>query len=195
MGDVVYPTSPCLYYGQNMLTNQIYECTIFFSNYKLKGMIKMEIRRANNNDLDGINKLLKQVLDVHHQGRPDIFKANAKKYTDDELKDIISDNSRPIFVAYENDTVMGYAFCVFEQHINNNILTDVKSLYIDDLCVDETLRGKNIGKSLYEYVLNFAKENDCYNVTLNVWACNEKALGFYQKMGLVPQKIHMEKIL
>ncbi len=156
----------------------------------------MMIRRAINNDMPGINKLLNQVLMVHHNGRPDIFKANVKKYTDEELEVIIKDDTKPIFVAVdEQDEVLGYAFCVSQQHLNNNILTDVKTLYIDDLCVDEEKRGMHIGKQLYEFVLEFAKAQGCYNVTLNVWSCNESAMKFYEKCGLVPQKVGMEKIL
>ena len=120
----------------------------------------------------------------------------AKKYTDEELKAIIHDDSRPIFTAVdESGTVLGYAFCIFQQHIDDIILTDIKTLYIDDLCVDEEIRGKHIGKQLYERVLSFAKEQGCYNVTLNVWSCNESAMKFYQACGLVPQKVGMEKIL
>lgn len=147
-------------------------------------------------DMTGINKLLYQVLMVHHNGRPDLFKANKKKYTDEELGAIIADDYRPVFVAVdEQNNVLGYAFCIFQQYSNNNILTDIKTLYIDDLCVDEEKRGTHIGKQLYEYVLQFAKEQGCYNVTLNVWSCNEGAMRFYEKCGLVPQKIGMEKIL
>lgn len=156
----------------------------------------MIIRRAEEKDMDGINKLLCQVLMVHHNGRPDLFKGNVKKYTDKELLEIIKDDRKPIFVGVDdNEAVLGYAFCVFQQHINDNILTDIKTLYIDDLCVDENIRGRHIGKKLYEYVLAFAKESGCYNVTLNVWSCNEGAIQFYGKCGLVPQKMGMEKIL
>lgn len=154
------------------------------------------IRRAKEQDMDGINDLLCQVLMVHHNGRPDLFKAGCKKYTDDELRDLIQDDTKPIFVAVdEQGKVAGYAFCVFQQHIDNNILTDIKTLYIDDLCVDEQIRGQRIGKRLYEYVLGFAKEQGCYNVTLNVWSLNESAMKFYEACGLVPQKIGMEHIL
>lgn len=155
----------------------------------------MDIRRAAGNDLDAINRLLCQVLTVHHNGRPDIFKNGTKKYKDEELLGIIEDNTRPIFVAVDKNEVVGYAFCIYQQHKDNNILTDIKTLYIDDLCVDEACRGKSIGKALYEYVLDFAKAQGFYNVTLNVWSCNEGALKFYEKMGLKPQKIGMEKIL
>lgn len=156
----------------------------------------MNIRRAVISDMPGINKLLNQVLMVHHNGRPDLFKANVKKYTDEELAEIIEDDQKPIFVAVDDsDEVLGYAFCVYQQHINDNILTDVKTLYIDDLCVDENKRGLHIGKQLYDYVVDFARKNDFYNLTLNVWSLNESAMKFYQACGLVPQKVGMEKIL
>ncbi len=156
----------------------------------------MKIRRAEEKDMNGINKLLCQVLMVHHNGRTDLFKCNLKKYTDKELLEIIRDDTKPIFVGVDdNDTVLGYAFCVFQQNVEDNILTDIKTLYIDDLCVDEDSRGQHIGKQIYEYVLAFAKKQGCYNVTLNVWSCNEGAMQFYEKCGLVPQKIGMEKIL
>ena len=133
---------------------------------------------------------------VHHNGRPDIFKANAKKYTDEQLAEIIQDDTKPIFVCVdEAEQVLGYAFCVWQQHVGNEILTDIKTLYIDDLCVDEDRRGQHIGKSLYEYVLAYAKENNFYNVTLNVWSLNESAMKFYEACGLVPQKVGMEYIL
>ncbi len=156
----------------------------------------MNIRRAQISDMPGINKLLNQVLMVHHNGRPDLFKANVKKYTDEELAEIICDDTKPIFVAVDdNEEVLGYAFCVFQQYINNNILTDIKTLYIDDLCVDEGKRGLHIGKALYEYVVKYAKTQNCYNITLNVWSCNEGAMRFYESCGLLPQKVGMEKIL
>jgi ribosomal protein S18 acetylase RimI-like enzyme len=153
------------------------------------------IRRAKEKDISKIGDLLSQVDLVHHNGRPDIFKIG-RKYSDDELKILLKDESRPILVSVdENDDVMGYCFCIFQQHIDNSVLTDIKTLYIDDLCVDEKLRGKHIGKELYEAAVKLAKDNDCYNLTLNVWSCNESAMRFYESRGLTPQKVGMEVIL
>ncbi len=155
----------------------------------------MNIRRATHKDIPELNRLLCQVLNLHHSGRPDIFKAGAKKYTDEQLKVLLADDNRPVFVCVEDGRVAGYAFCVFQQHIGDNILTDIKTLYIDDLCVDENLRGQHIGKLLYEYVRDFAKQQGCYNLTLNVWALNDGAMKFYEACGLKPQKIGMETLL
>ena len=154
----------------------------------------MNIRRATHEDSEKIIDLLNQVLEVHNQGRPDLFKANSRKYTDEELSGIIDDDTTPIFVAEDNE-VLGYAFCIHICHENHNILTDIKTLYIDDLCVDKNCRGKGVGKALYNYVLDYAKQNNCYNVTLNVWNCNTDALRFYEKCGLKIQKTGMEIIL
>ncbi len=156
----------------------------------------MKIRRAQETDLEAIDRLLYQVNMVHYKGRPDLFKAGEKKYTDQEFRELLQDESRPVFVAVdEKGNVQGYAFCIFQQKKNHNILTDIRTLYIDDLCVDEACRGQHIGSALYEYVKAFAKEQGCYNLTLNVWALNEPAMRFYERCGLKPQKVGMETIL
>ena len=154
------------------------------------------IRRAAEQDIPRILELLVQVCMVHHEGRPDLFKGPATKYTKEQLKGILADEHTPVFACVgEDDILEGYAFCVIRQFPNDNILTDIKTLYIDDLCVDEKLRGRHIGRSLYEYVLDYARSIGCYNVTLNVWSCNPQAMKFYESCGLVPQKVGMEKIL
>ncbi|MBQ9806175.1 MAG: GNAT family N-acetyltransferase [Clostridia bacterium] len=153
------------------------------------------VRFASEKDIPKMGDLLCQVDLVHHKGRPDIFKVG-RKYSDDELKVLLQDASRPILVAVdEHDEVMGYCFCIFQQHVDNSVLTDIKTLYIDDLCVDEALRGKHIGKELYQAAVELAKREGCYNLTLNVWSCNPSALRFYEACGLVPQKIGMELVL
>ncbi len=155
----------------------------------------MEIRFAEKQDVGGILALLKQVGAVHHRGRPDIFRAGAQKYGASQVLAMLSSSETPIFVAVEEDKVLGYGFCQLQRHPQDPVLQDVLSLYIDDLCVDENIRGKGIGKAIYEAICRYAKMRKCYNITLNVWACNESALAFYRRLGLVPQKIYMENIL
>ena len=153
------------------------------------------IRKAIDKDIPKISDLLSQVCLVHHNGRPDIF-GIGRKYNETELSQMLNDKTRPILVSVDsNDEVLGYCFCIFEQHIGNSVLTDIKTLYIDDLCVDENKRGMHIGKELYEAAVELARNSGCYNLTLNVWSCNTSAMKFYEAQGLVPQKICMEKIL
>ena len=158
-------------------------------------MSELTIRQATHQDIPDLNRLLYQVQQVHHEARPDLFKAGAKKYTDEELEQLLNDPQRPIFVAVTNDQIQGYVFLESLEQQESHILHAVKTLYIDDLCVDKQARGQHIGSQLYAFVIDYAKQKGYYHVTLNVWADNQKALGFYEKLGLHPQKIGMDIIL
>lgn len=153
------------------------------------------IRRANQKDIDDLNRLLLQVLEVHHQGRSDLFKSHSVKYTNQQLIQLLQDDSRPVFVYQQDEKVVGYGFCVIQQVRNHNILTDHKTLYIDDICIDENYRHQGIGKAIFQAIEAYAKEIGCDNLTLNVWAFNQSALAFYQMMDMQPQRIIMEKKL
>ena len=156
----------------------------------------MNIRKANERDVAGINKLLYQVHRIHAEGRPDIFRLGNKKYNDEELCAILACDTTPIFVAVDDaEKVLGYAFCIYEETKNNPSLMDRKTVYIDDLCVDATERGQHIGTALYDYVKEEAKREGCSAVTLNVWCLNEGAMRFYEKCGMKPLKVVMEDTL
>ena len=153
------------------------------------------VRRAEERDIPAILNLLVQVDLVHHKGRPDLFKGPATKYTADELKEILGGDETPVFVcADENDRVLGHGFCIMQQS-GGQLLVEHTTLYIDDICVDEDARGQGVGRALYEHILAYARSKGCYNVTLNVWSCNPGAMAFYEKLGLAPYKVGMEKIL
>ena len=156
----------------------------------------MKVRYAKNEDIPKIGELLLQVCDVHAMGRDDLFVSGARKYSDDELRKLFLNNERPVLCAVDdNDKVVGYAFCILQDHTRDSAMTDIKTLYLDDLCVDSDSRGQHIGTLLYNTVLELAKKLGCYNVTLNVWSCNPDAQRFYEAMGMKPQKICMETIL
>lgn len=152
------------------------------------------IRKAETKDIKGIIDLLYQVDAVHHGIRPDLFKGNTPKYDEKALEAILSDGSKPIFV-FDEGKILGHAFCQITEIKNHRLLQDIKTLYIDDICVDEATRGKHIGKALYEYVRDYAKSIGCYNITLNVWEGNDSAYSFYKNMGMKIQKTGMETIL
>ena len=151
----------------------------------------MNIRFAETKDIPAMIGLLRQVGQVHHHIRPDIFRSGAQKYDESALADLLQDPQRPIFIA-EEETVLGYCFCILEETVNHPVLQNEKTLYIDDLCVDENCRGKRVGQRLYDHACRFAREQGCHTVTLNVWCGNDSAMAFYEKMGLKPRKIYME---
>lgn len=152
------------------------------------------IREAKIEDIDMILELLKQVNKVHYDLRPDLFKLTTK-YSKEELMNIIlNDKTKKIYVYEENNKVIGHIFIEFEIYENNQLLTDHKTIHIDDLCVDKDNYHKGIGKSLYLFIKEYAKRNNYNNITLNVWDKNE-AYEFYKKLGLKIQKTTLEEII
>ena len=155
----------------------------------------MTIRFAERRDIPGMIELLKQVGQVHHEIRPDLFRDGAQKYSHSDLEELLTDPSRPILIAELDGQVAGYCFCILQVTEGSSVLCDRKVLYIDDLCVDEGKRGTGIATALYGRTLEFAKALGCQAVTLNVWCGNDSAMRFYEKCGMKPQKIGMETIL
>lgn len=154
----------------------------------------MTIRRATIADIPTLMDLLQQVLYVHHVARSDLFQEKGVKYTEDELAALIADDNRPIFV-YEDDNgkVLAHMFTIVEDVRAPKV--PQKTLFIDDLCVDEAARGQKIGEKLYQFALKYAKEIGCYNLTLNVWSANKSAVRFYEHQGMTPQETRMEQII
>lgn len=159
-----------------------------------KMMNEHNIRKADKRDIPRLTELLYQADYVHNNIRPDLFKGNTPKYSEQELETIINDENKPIFV-YDEGKVLAHAFCQISEIKNHRLLQDIKTLYIDDICVDEAVRGKHIGRALYEFVRKYAQSIGCYNITLNVWEGNDSALCFYKSMGMKIQKTGMETIL
>jgi len=152
------------------------------------------VRKAEKRDIGAIMGLLHQVNMVHYEKRPDLFKPHTTKYDEQELEILLGDDSKPVFV-YDDGEVLGHAFCQVTEVKDHRLLQDAKTLYIDDICVEETARGRHIGRALYEFVRDYARSIGCYNITLNVWEGNDSAYSFYESMGMQVQKTGMETIL
>ena len=152
----------------------------------------MVICQAKNRHIPGMLRLLEQVGEVHHQIRPDIFRTGALKYDEKALLELLADSSRPIFIAQQEEDVVGYCFCVFKDYRGSGVQTDRVELYIDDLCVEETCRSKGIATALFAHVTAFARERNCAFISLNVWQGNQQAQKFYERMGLSPRCTIME---
>ena len=158
-------------------------------------MSVLTVRLANETDIPRLEDLLYQVHGLHAEGRPDIFIPGCKKYTADQLREILADPvSTPVFVAVADGVLVGYCFCIRQVQTAAS-MQKITTLYIDDLCVDAAMRGKGFGKVLYDHAVEYARMNGYYKLTLNVWACNPSAMRFYEKCGLSVQKVGMELLL
>ena len=157
--------------------------------------VTYEIRRAEKKDIPGLQDLLVQVGHIHHVGRPDLFR-DTTKYSAEDLAVLLTEEHFPVFVAVEQSgKVLGHAFCQIVEHKGERLLQDMRTLYIDDICVDEKARRRSVGTRIYHAVVDYARKIGCHNITLNVWECNPGAVAFYRHCGLLPQKYCLEKIL
>ncbi len=155
----------------------------------------MQIRKALDKDADKILALLAQVEHIHYLGRPDIFRLNGTKFTAEELRELMRDESRPIFVAEEDGEVVGYTFCIINEVKDSTMLLDAKTLHLEDVCVDESKRDLGVGGRLMEFAKSYAKEIGCVRIDLDVWEFNDGARRFYEKYGFTCQKRRMDLTL
>ncbi|MBQ6019916.1 MAG: GNAT family N-acetyltransferase [Clostridia bacterium] len=152
----------------------------------------MRIRKAEAGDIPAVLRLLSQVLEIHARIRPDVFIPGSTKYTADELLSIFKDEKTPVFVADDGGTVVGYVFCAVREPQFRNTMRPRKTLFIDDLCVEEARRGERIGETLFRFVRDEAERLGCGDVTLCVWEGNDGAKRFYERMGMRPKETMME---
>ena len=152
----------------------------------------MYIRRAENKDIPTLLDLLSEVLNIHAQLRPDIFRENTTKYREEELQTMVADNENPIYVIVKENKVLGYAFCQIRHTKFAHLMKRIKTLHIDDFCVAEEARGQHVGQTLFAFLKDEAKKLGCDDITLNCWEGNDAAKKFYEKMGLKTRSYIME---
>jgi len=80
------------------------------------------------------------------------------------------------FVATDDETIIGMAL----YYIRYSTWKGCR-LYLEDLIVTESYRGKGIGKSLFDRIVTEAKEQNFNGMTWQVLDWNEPAINFYKK--------------
>lgn len=152
----------------------------------------MEIRKAVIEDAPRIHKLLCDIARLHTEGNPDVFEGKSAKYDVTDVEKMISDGSSIILSALEEGNVIGYLICKENVTEADGLRRYRRTLYIDDLCVDENARGIGAGKALFNEAKKLAFELGCSALDLNVWSFNKNAIAFYKKMGMTDVRRHME---
>jgi len=152
------------------------------------------IRQAKLQDASRIAELLYQVHDVHATIRPDLFIKGKRKYDEKQVEELIQEPNTLVFVI-EEKIVLGYLIAFVIENKTDESRAKIKTLYIDDLCIDSQARHQHLGTQLLDYVTAYAKENGFYDLQLNVWEGNEEAKAFYEKNGMQVLKYGLEKKL
>lgn len=146
--------------------------------------IIIEIPRLE--DFKKVNKLAKQVHELHVSWRPDLFLSVDEVISKECFEEMIQ--NKTIFVAKIKDEIVGYiTFNIKEK--NNPSMRYRKQLQVEAICVDEKNRGKGIGTTLLRKVKEFGKENNCTDIYLTVNKENENAIKVYEEFGFKVKSI------
>ena len=152
------------------------------------------VRPAKKEDHPAVERLLRQIAQLHANLLPEIFRPASQKYDAQQFAAMLGDPNAPILVAQdEHGEVLGYA--ILQVKIvgeNYPVLLPRTFLYLDDLCVDVDARGQGIGSLLMQGVRELAKSRGIEKIELNVWECNEGAMRFYERLGFTTQRRGLE---
>ena len=157
-------------------------------------MISM-IREACISDFNAISNLENQVFRMHLNAHPDMIKPRKEAFDREYFESCLNDEKIKIFVFEENNEILGHCITRQWEYENHHMFYDMKILEINDLCVDEKSRGKNIGRRLFEHAKDYAKEIGAVRLELMVWAFNKNAREFYEHLGMSERISRMEIII
>lgn len=150
------------------------------------------IRRAVPEDCVRIRPLQRQIADLHRAGRPDLFRAEARFFTQEAFNQRLDDPNHTIWIAEADGKVVGYAFAWVVFYRDHSTYMDHETFYIDDICVLESHRRQGIGRKLFEKCRETARAMGCINIDLGVWGFNKEAIAFYESCGMCERVRKME---
>ena len=144
---------------------------------------------ARLEDREAVNELALQVHAMHVSWRPDLFEMVEELYSVERMQSAIADRS--LYVAKIDGMVVGYVSTEI-RNADRPGRVKRKIMMIDEFAVHELCRGRGIGTSMMMDIRALAKAFRCTDLQLNVYPQNDDAVGFYQKCGLMIQKLTMQ---
>ncbi len=156
----------------------------------------IELRKALLKDFARVAELKNQIHSDYVRNAPDFYRNVEQPLTVEEYNAYIDPSGkRCANVLLDGSQIVAYAFTQVLESQNNALVYDQKQLFLDDLCVDETLRGRGYGNRLMQEIVSIAEESGCKTVELNVWDWNRSAIAFYQALGMEFTRLRMKRDL
>jgi len=148
------------------------------------------IELAMMTDCAAVNRLARQIHQMHMDWRPDIYRMPEELFPEERFAELIS--RRELYVAKLGGTVVGYAMTAIRDY-DLPELVKRKVFCIQQFCVDEEFRNHGIGTQMVEELRILARAFGCTDLQLNVYPQNDAAVSFYQKCGFMIQNINMQR--
>ena len=150
------------------------------------------VRLAQEQELDRVNELRKQVNDLHVAGKPEVFKPGFCKELQDFIHVIRADPEQEIVVAETDGKISGFAVLHHIFRPENPFMKERDFLDIDELCVDEAYRRQGVASEMLRFIQDLARERNFHRIELNMWEFNQDALAFYEAAGFKTFRRYME---
>lgn len=144
---------------------------------------------ARESDWEEVKRLSVQIHDLHAAWPPDIYFHTEEPYPKEKfLEDI---RSRMVYVAKIDGIIAGYVVLAIMKKGGPGTV-ERKLMRLESICVEESIRGHGIGKSMVMEVRALARAFGCSQIILGVHPENDMAVGFYQKCGFRIRTINMD---
>ena len=145
---------------------------------------------ATKHDRFDVNRLARQVHEMHVQWRPDLYQMPEELFPEVLYSELVK--NRELYVAKLDGTVIGFAWVRIRTAEGVGLVTR-KVMLINQVCVDEVLRNHGIGTRMMEEVRVLARAFGCTALQLGVYPQNAAAVSFYQKCGFMIRSIDMQR--
>ena len=133
--------------------------------------MKINIRRAFKEDCPRLLELITEL--AVYEKAPDDVTVTLAHFEESGFGD------KPVwwsFVAEENGAIHGFALYYIRYSTWKG-----QAMYLEDIIVTESMRGKKIGKLLFDRLIEEAKEKKLHRIVWQVLEWNEPAINFYKK--------------
>jgi GNAT superfamily N-acetyltransferase len=130
----------------------------------------VEIRECRLEDFDGVFPLLRQLWPESN--------IDPEKMRDIYLR-LLEAATSHVFCALSGGRITG--FCDF--YVRDSLWQQGKLAYVDELVVDESMRGRGTGAALLEYAAGTARDLGCSRIELDSAFHRTDAHGFYDNQG------------
>jgi L-amino acid N-acyltransferase YncA len=138
-----------------------------------KKQMSIIIRRATKEDCPRLLELVKELAE--YEKAPNEVTVTLEHFTESGF------GSNPVwwaFCAEENGIVQGFALYYIRYSTWKG-----QAMYLEDILVTESMRGKGMGKLLFDRLIVEAKEKGFRRMVWQVLEWNEPAINFYKKYG------------
>lgn len=151
------------------------------------------VRFGTAEDFASIYNIRMQLHSLHVDARPDIYKMPEREAEFHQiLQEAVEGKDCRLFVCENDFCIAGYALVRYTHCENACMKQDRRTLFIDEIAVEKTLRGQGYGRELMDGLVSFAREHHMDSVDLAVWNFNEEAMHFYESFGMTPKYTLLE---